>query len=113
MIEYIGEVTRSSLADMREQYYEKNGMDSSYLFRVGSNLIDATVSGGPARYINHSCDPNCKPEQFVSDKKIFIYSLRDILPGEELFYDYKFDFESEDKRVPCSCGANNCRGWMN
>ena len=113
VIEYIGEVTRSSLADMREQYYEKNGMDSSYLFRVGSNLIDATVSGGPARYINHSCDPNCKPEQFVSDNKIFIYSLRDIQPGEELYYDYKFDFESDEKRVPCMCGANNCCGWMN
>ena len=113
VIEYIGELTRSSLADMREQYYERNGMDSSYLFRVGSNLIDATVSGGPARYINHSCDPNCKPEQFVSDNKIFIYSLRDIQPGEELYYDYKFDFESDEKRVACMCGVKNCCGWMN
>ena len=113
IIEYIGELTRASLANKRENYYESNGMDSSYLFRVGRNLIDATLRGGPARYINHSCDPNCKPKQFTSENKIVLFATKDIQAGEELCYDYKFDFENDERRVPCHCGASNCRGWMN
>merc|ERR1711924_379968 len=111
IIEYIGELTRASLADKRENYYESNGMDSTYMFRVGRNLIDATLRDGPARYINHSCDPNCKPKQFVHDNKIILYAIKDIEQGEELFYDYKFDFEDESRKTPCHCGAYNCRGW--
>ena len=57
VIEYIGEVVRSVLADHREKQYEAAGMSSSYLFRVDENyIIDATKCGNLARYINHSCD---------------------------------------------------------
>jgi len=113
IIEYVGELTRASLADKRENFYERNGMDSTYMFRVGKNLIDATLRGGPARYINHSCDPNCRPRELTKENKIVLFSIKDIQPGQELFYDYKFDFEELGKKTPCHCGAPNCRGWMN
>jgi histone-lysine N-methyltransferase SETD1 len=57
VIEYIGEVIRQKVADVREKKYEKIGIGSSYLFRVDDDtIIDATMKGNLARFINHSCD---------------------------------------------------------
>ncbi|XP_065839248.1 histone-lysine N-methyltransferase trr-like [Oscarella lobularis] len=71
--------------------------------------------GGLARYINHSCDPNCVAEvvQIDKEKKIIIISKRFIKKGEELTYDYKFEFETEGSKISCNCGASCCRKWMN
>lgn len=116
VIEYVGELLRSRLADGREHEYEAHGLDSSYLFRVDDEwVVDATRKGGLARFINHSCDPNCYTKIITVEglKKIAIYAKRLIRPGEELFYDYKFTFEAEEKKVPCLCGARNCRKYMN
>ncbi len=60
--------------------------------RIGKDWVaDATVVGGRARFINHSCDPNCYTKIFTVDRvqKIGIYAKRPIAVGEELFYDYK------------------------
>jgi histone-lysine N-methyltransferase SETD1 len=114
VIEYIGEVVRLKVADAREKRYEKVGIGSSYLFRVDDEVvIDATMKGNVARFINHCCDPNCyaKVVTVLGQKKIVIYSKRDIAPGEEITYDYKFPFE-EDK-IPCLCGSPKCRGFLN
>ena len=55
--EYVGEVIRQSMADIRERRYEEMGIGSSYLFRVDQEtIIDATTKGNFARFINHSCD---------------------------------------------------------
>jgi len=72
------------------------------------------MSGGKARYINHSCDPNCETETIdvESDLHIIIFVNQRILQGEELSYDYKFNFEDENK-IPCMCGAKNCCKLMN
>ena len=60
VIEYVGELVRDKVADIREKTYEKQGMGSSYMFRIDdSHIIDATRKGNLARFINHSCDPNC------------------------------------------------------
>ena len=57
VIEYIGEIVREKVADIREKSYEKMGIGSSYLFRIDDNtIIDATTMGNSARFINHSCD---------------------------------------------------------
>ncbi|KAG0715222.1 Histone-lysine N-methyltransferase trr [Chionoecetes opilio] len=114
IIEYIGEIIRSELAEVREKRYEAMNR-GIYMFRLDDQrVVDATVTGGLARYINHSCGPNCYTEtiEVERDMKILIISNRKILRGEELAYDYKFD-EEEDHKIPCLCGAENCRKWMN
>ncbi|KAI8003925.1 Histone-lysine N-methyltransferase ATXR7 [Camellia lanceoleosa] len=60
VIEYVGELIRARISDIRERYYEKMGIGSSYLFRLDDGyVVDATKRGGIARFINHSCEPNC------------------------------------------------------
>ncbi|GAU93598.1 hypothetical protein RvY_05517 [Ramazzottius varieornatus] len=117
IVEYVGELIRNEVANNREKNYEKMNRDGIYMFRVDKDtVVDASRSGGSARFINHSCDPNCITEVVQTDKdnkKIVITSLRKILKGEELCYDYKFDFEDDLHKIPCNCGARNCRLWMN
>lgn len=118
--EYMGEYIQNPIADKREKIYEDNHIQD-YQFRVSYELvIDATKHGGFARYINHSCDPNCvakiidgePPNQHF--KRVIIVAQQDIRPGEEISYDYQFPIELDlSKRIPCSCGATKCRGFMN
>ena len=85
IIEYVGEMVRQQVADMRERQYLKSGIGSSYLFRIDENtVIDATKRGGIARFINHSCDPNCTAKiiKVEGTKRIVIYALRDIGRGK-------------------------------
>ncbi|KAI9839636.1 MAG: hypothetical protein M1819_002262 [Sarea resinae] len=129
IIEYVGEKVRQQVADMRERRYLKSGIGSSYLFRIDENtVIDATKRGGIARFINHSCTPNCTAKiiKVEGSKRIVIYALRDIAQNlwrkaddytttdEELTYDYKFEreFDSDD-RIPCLCGSTGCKGFLN
>ncbi|XP_078363244.1 uncharacterized protein LOC144647329 isoform X3 [Oculina patagonica] len=112
--EYVGEVIRQPIADIRERRYEEMGIGSSYLFRVDQDtIIDATTKGNLARFINHCCDPNCyaKIVTLENAKKIVIYSKRDIEVNEEITYDYKFPIE--DEKIPCLCGVPQCRGTLN
>ena len=114
IIEYIGEVIRSDLTDIREKRYEDQNR-GIYMFRLDDErVLDATMCGGMARYINHSCDPCCVTEtvEVDRDNHIIIFASRRISRGEELNYDYKFDYE-DDNRIPCNCGSSNCRKWMN
>uniref|UniRef100_H3DC79 [histone H3]-lysine(4) N-methyltransferase n=1 Tax=Tetraodon nigroviridis TaxID=99883 RepID=H3DC79_TETNG len=115
VIEYIGTVIRNEVANRREKIYESQNR-GIYMFRINNEqVIDATLTGGPARYVNHSCAPNCVAEVVTFDKedKIIIISSRRIPKGEELTYDYQFDFEDDQHKIPCHCGAWNCRKWMN
>ncbi|KAL0083786.1 hypothetical protein J3Q64DRAFT_1749337 [Phycomyces blakesleeanus] len=114
VIEYVGEVIRHQVAEKREKEYERTGIGSSYLFRVDNDrVIDATKRGNVARFINHCCAPNCVAKIVTIDKqkRIVIYSSRDIVPGEEITYDYKFPIEQE--KIPCHCGSKFCKGSLN
>ncbi|KAI3735776.1 hypothetical protein L6452_15289 [Arctium lappa] len=119
VIEYVGELIRPRISDIREQHYEKMGIGSSYLFRLDDGyVVDATKRGGIARFINHSCEPNCytKVISVDSQKKIFIYAKRQIVTGEEITYNYKFPLE--EKKIPCNCGSRSMRvlimvPWIN
>jgi [histone H3]-lysine4 N-trimethyltransferase SETD1 len=85
IIEYVGEKVRQEIADLRERRYEKSGIGSSYLFRIDEgHVVDATKKGGIARFINHSCMPNCTAKiiRVDGDKRIVIYALRDIARGK-------------------------------
>ncbi|KAH8379364.1 hypothetical protein KR009_004441 [Drosophila setifemur] len=114
VIEYVGQMIRPVVADLRETKYEAIGIGSSYLFRIDmETIIDATKCGNLARFINHSCNPNCyaKVITIESEKKIVIYSKQPIGVNEEITYDYKFPLE--DEKIPCLCGAQGCRGTLN
>ncbi|CAF2074749.1 unnamed protein product [Rotaria magnacalcarata] len=114
IIEYIGELIRNEVANKREKLYEQQNR-GIYMFRLDDDhVVDATMSGCLARYINHSCEPNAITEvvQVEKENKIVIITNRRILKGEEIMYDYKFNFE-DDSKIPCLCGALNCRKWMN
>ncbi|KAL8142568.1 hypothetical protein V2J09_015600 [Rumex salicifolius] len=114
VIEYVGELIRPQISDIRERQYEKMGIGSSYLFRLDDGyVVDATKRGGIARFINHSCEPNCYTKVISVDgqKKIFIYAKRYISAGEEITYNYKFPLE--EKKIPCNCGSKRCRGFGN
>uniref|UniRef100_A0A6B2LMW1 [histone H3]-lysine(4) N-trimethyltransferase n=1 Tax=Arcella intermedia TaxID=1963864 RepID=A0A6B2LMW1_9EUKA len=115
IIEYVGELISADLEDKREALYDSLDL-GCYMFRIPDEeeTIDATMKGNMARFINHSCDPNAKTDHIVVEdqKKIIIYAIRDIYPGEEIAYNYMFAIDDEDK-VPCYCGAKNCKGYMN
>jgi SET domain-containing protein len=115
IIEYLGERISHAEADRR---YERKGEDDghTFLFIASSRtVIDAGVDGNEARFINHSCNPNC--ETVIENGRVFIESIRRIKPGEELGYDYQLTWESTDDPVElslyaCRCGAKGCRGTM-
>ncbi|KAF7292931.1 hypothetical protein MIND_01192200 [Mycena indigotica] len=114
VIEYVGEIIRAQVAEKREKAYERQGIGSSYLFRIDEDLVvDATKKGNLGRLINHSCDPNCTAKIITinGEKKIVIYAKQDIELGDEITYDYHFPFEQD--KIPCLCGSAKCRGFLN
>lgn len=95
VIEYIGRPVPRA-----EQYTSR----SKYLFETGRNMmIDGNIKANTARYINHSCKPNCEAE--TKNHRIYIFALRNIKPGEELSYDYGEEyFNQYFKKGGCRCG---------
>ncbi|XP_060784206.1 histone-lysine N-methyltransferase 2C isoform X2 [Neoarius graeffei] len=115
VIEYLGNILRNEVAMRKELHYKAKNR-AVFMFRIdGDCVIDATCSGSPARYINHSCSPNCVAEVVTFERgyKIIISSNRRIEKGEELCYDYRLALVDNHSKVACLCGAANCRKWMN
>ena len=115
LIEYAGERLTPAQADAR--YPEEPGeRHHTFLFAIDDEwVVDAAVDGNDARWINHSCEPNC--DAVVDDGRIWIETIRDVEPGEELAYDYAYELEERHtpaakKRYPCNCGAARCRGTL-
>jgi hypothetical protein len=115
LIEYAGE--RLTMAQAEARYPDvPDERHHTYLFAIDDDVvIDAAVGGNEARWINHSCDPNC--DAVIEAGRIWIETVRDVEPGEELAYDYGQVLEERHtpaakKRFPCHCGAATCRGTM-
>ena len=115
LIEYTGERLSPAQADAR--YPDVPGQrHHTYLFAIDDEVvIDAAVGGNAARWINHSCAPNC--DAVIEDGRIWIETIRAVAPGEELAYDYQCVLEERHtpaakRRFPCSCGARRCRGSL-
>lgn len=113
LIEYAGERLTPAQADAR--YPEVAGeAHHTMLFAIDNDVVvDAAVNGNEARFINHSCNPNC--DAVIDGGRIWIEALRDIEPGEELAYDYAYQLTERHtpaakRRYPCHCGADSCRG---
>jgi SET domain-containing protein len=104
VIEYVGEkiTKQESLARC-----EKN---NEYIFALSEHEdLDGNVSWNPARFLNHSCEPNC--EAVLEDGRIWIVALRDVRVGEELTFNYGYDLE-DYREHPCACGAAGCVGFV-
>ena len=116
--EYRGEYVTNALADKREKHYRDQRIQD-YQFRSSDMIVDATMKGGAARYINHNCSPNCLAKIIAHKdnpklKRLMIIAQRDIVLNEEISYDYQFPLELNlGARVPCNCGSDQCRGFMN
>jgi uncharacterized protein len=81
----------------------------TYLFGIGDG--SQVINGhGMAMYINHSCDPNCETDEIRG--RVWITSLRNIEPGEELTYDYNLSDGADEDAARCYCGASGCRTTM-
>ena len=104
IIRYIGEKITHEESDRRL------AAGNVYIFGLDERFaIDGSTDKNTARFINHSCEPNCHTEQ--SGNTIWIVAIRDIAAGEELTYNYEYEIDDEPAE-PCHCGAKNCCGYI-
>lgn len=113
IIEYTGERISNDEADRR---YDDESMrrHHTFLFTLDKRtVVDGNRQGSDARYINHSCDPNC--EALIEKGRIWIYARRNIQTGVELAYDYQYERTAsteDEKFYECRCGSPKCRGTI-
>ena len=117
IIEYIGEKITRKEGDRRSdrrirRYLNSKEKGSVYIFELNQRYdIDGSFAYNKARYINHSCSPNCEVD--IIKGKIWISSIKNIKKGEELSYDYGYSFEKDDYEDHiCKCGSRNCIGYI-
>ena len=115
IIEYTGERISWKEALRRHPHDPQDPNHTFYFHIDDGHVIDALYGGNASRWINHACDPNCESDE--QDGRVFIRALRDIAPGEELFYDYGLVIDERytpqlKKQYACRCGSASCRGTM-
>jgi SET domain-containing protein len=114
LIQYVGQAISHEEADRR--YDDRNGRHHTFLFVLDDEtVLDAKRGGNDARFINHSCEPNC--QTVIEDGEIWVEAIKPIAADQELVYDYRFEwddaYEPEDVRYyACRCGSTKCRGTI-
>jgi uncharacterized protein len=115
LIEYGGEVITWKEA-LRRHPHDPTDPNHTFYFHIDDkHVIDGKQGGNSSRWINHSCKPNCEADE--DGGRVFIKALRNIEPGEELFYDYGLIIDAKYTKkllaeYPCWCGAKKCRGTL-
>ena len=115
IIEYKGKLITDKEADRRYSRMHEHSPHTMLFSLEGGWVIDATRRGNSARWINHSCAPNCEIEE--EGQRIFIEARRDIRLGDELTYDYNLQIGEKHTKAAkrehaCFCRARRCRGTM-
>ncbi len=117
IIQYIGEKVSKKEGDKRsseriKKYLNKKNEGSVYIFELNKKYdIDGSPLYNKARYINHSCNPNCEVD--ILQNEIWIIAIKNIKKDEELSYDYGYQFDEDDyKDHVCKCGSKNCIGFI-
>ncbi len=117
IIQYVGEKILKSEGNRRSgerinEYLHSEDYGSVYIFELNSKYdIDGTPNYNKAKYINHSCNPNCEVE--INNGEIWVKSIKNIRKGEELCYDYGFEFDKDDYMDHvCKCNSKNCVGYI-
>ncbi len=104
IIEYVGEKIDKPESLRRCQ------ADNQFIFSLGDAFdLDGKVPWNLARFINHSCDPNCNAE--LEGERLWVIAARDISPGEEVTFNYGYDL-TDYRQYPCSCGSPECIGYI-
>ncbi len=116
IIEYRGARLSRKVADERPASDPTDSYHTMLFELSDGRVIDASLRGNSARWINHGCDPNCEAMEY-DDGRVFIFAKRAIRAGEELRYDYRLEYEGRMTRgaiaaFACRCGAPRCRGTM-
>jgi SET domain-containing protein len=115
VIEYVGEIISWKEA-LRRHPRDPADPNHTFFFHIDErHVIDAGSGGNAARWINHSCDPNCEADE--RDGRIFIKATRNIRAGQELSYDYGLVIDERytarlKAEYPCWCGTRKCRGTL-
>ena len=115
LIEYLGEIISWDEAQKRHPHDPANPNHTFYFHIDDTRVIDGLHQGNAAKWINHACDGNCEADEV--DGRIFIKALRDIAPGEELFYDYGLVIDARytkklKEQFACRCATAGCRGTL-
>ncbi len=115
IIEYEGKRITEKQAEKRFGLDPENPFHTFFFSLESGKLIDGGDQGNDARWINHSCAPNCEAQE--EKGRVFIHALRDIARGEELNYDYGLVIDEKmtkalKKAYECRCGSADCRGTM-
>nr|XP_043638915.1 histone-lysine N-methyltransferase ASHH2 [Erigeron canadensis] len=113
LIEYVGEVLDMPAYEARQREYALKGHKHFYFMTLnGSEVIDACAKGNLSRFINHSCEPNCRTEKWMVNGEVCVglFALRDIKKGEELTFDYNYVRVFGAAAKKCVCGSARCRG---
>jgi SET domain-containing protein len=104
VLEYIGNQISKAEADRRCK------AGNTFIFTINDEFdLDGDLELNVAKYINHSCEPNCLAE--LDEDRIFIIALERIEPGQELTFNYGYDVK-DYKEHPCQCGSKRCVGYM-
>lgn len=114
IMEYVGEVLNTKQFEKRANIYSQDHNKHYYFMALRSDaIIDATQKGNISRFINHSCDPNAETQKWTvnGELRIGFFSTRQILPGEEITFDYQFQRYGREAQK-CFCESENCRGWI-
>lgn len=115
IIEYVGErITKAEaqrrgpkLVEYARQHHQRGAV---YIFELNTKYdIDGHVHYNTAKYINHSCDPNCEVD--IIRGRIWVIAKRGIRKNEELFYNYGYDLEGYADH-PCRCGSGRCVSYI-
>ena len=117
IIQYIGEKISKKEGDRRsaeriKNYLKEKDEGSVYIFELNKKYdIDGSPFYNQARFINHSCNPNCEVD--IIKNEIWISSIKNIKKGDELNYDYGYSFDQDDFRDHvCRCRSRNCIGYI-
>lgn len=115
LIEYVGEVLDMQTYEKRQREYASMGQRHFYFMTLdGGEVIDARAKGNMGRFINHSCNPNCRTEKWMVNGEICIglFALRNIKQGEEVTFDYNYVRVFGAAAKKCHCQSPHCRGYI-
>lgn len=114
VIEYVGELIDEAEYKRRVRKMHERKEDNYYFLTIDTNrMIDAGPKGNLARFMNHSCQPNCQTQKWTvkGDTRVGLFTTEDVPAGAELTFNYNLECIGKEKKI-CRCGAANCSGFI-